>query len=325
MNDKKIKTDPKIRRWAGLFDFVNQKKGDDLVKKALRLERKSTFWSFFGLVPTKEENLQMAADTFIEAAHAYQLDENCLKQAAFAFMEASDLLEKIDALFIRVVDNLLQAVKCLKQVKEYKAAIICLWKAAETNQKHGRFGCAGNCFMEVAEILEQEDFEEEDQLDACYEAYFEAKKMYETEGNLPTKYNNCVIKIANLHLQTEKYSEAAACFNEVATKLTKHELGIFSAKEKFFMSFFCYMAANADVEFICNAIEKHKAIDKKFVPSVESRFIDQFFEVYKSGSADEFAKVCVKYDTLCPADPTLTKIWLQIKLNLKSKNNEESQ
>jgi tetratricopeptide (TPR) repeat protein len=309
--------DTKITRWAQLFNFENQKKGDDLVKKALKLERKSTFGSLFGFVPTKEENYQNAANFYIEAAHAYKLDENCLKQAAFAFMEAYALLETIDAPGTQVVKYCLEAVKCLREAKEYKSAIILLTASADKYQNYGLFGSAANCLMEVAEILEQEN-----KLDACHKSYLEAKKLYKTDGNLPAKCNNCVIKIANLHLQTNKYSEAASCFDEVATELTKHELGLFGAKKEFLMAFFCYMAANTNFEFICKEVDKHNALDKTFNSSIEYRFIDQFVEVYKTGDVDQFAEICAEYDSLFPATPTLTNIWLQIKSNLESKENK---
>jgi hypothetical protein len=197
-------------------------------------------------------------------------------------------------------------------------AITSLLSAEKYYVKNGRFYSAANCSMEVAELFEQEGNYEK-----SYNYYNIAKKCFQIDGNAPTKLNNCTVKIANLHLQTNKYSEAACCFCEVALELLKHELGSFGAGRHFVMCVFCYMAANLDNEFIENELEKFKDLDNRFRSSVESTFLDKFIKVYKKGDVDKFAQTCAEYDTKFPADPTLTNIWLQIKTNLESKQDKD--
>ena len=239
-----------------------------------RLEAEKTVQSTnFGLTSIfgfgKQQKFEDAADNFVKAGNAYKLDNNWIT-AAEMFVKAAHCHEQAESA-TDSVNDLVNAGNCYKKVDPAKAIAIYI-KVINKYNENGRFGQSAKYHQEIAEM-----FETEGNIENAVKHYNSSAELYMNE-NKPLSAQPCFLKIASLYAKAHDYIKASDIFEKIGRDSLQSRLGAFSAKNYFFQSLLCILAAGDNVASQ-SKIESYKAADHTFGSSRECGFIEKLAQV----------------------------------------------
>lgn len=208
--------------------------------------------------------------------------------------------------------NYVNAANCYKK-SNVPEACNSLKTAVEYFTDEGRFAMAAKHQKELAEIYESEmDWEQ------AMESYQVAADFYEGEGSTSAA-NGCLLKVAQIAAQLEKYEKAIEIYEQVAKNSLENNLLKWSVKEYYLKAGLCLLASGDGIG-AQNAIQRFKETDPTFSGQRECTFLQDITAAYEKRDVEEFTQAVVEYDSISKLDQWKTSILLRIKNSIK---NEE--
>lgn len=286
-----------------MADASNEAKGNDWFDKG---EKKIRSFSLFNNGSKYED----AGDMFIKAANLFKMSKNWEK-AALSFDRAADCNIKLGSKH-EAASNYVNASICVKKINVAES-IRYLKVAVELFTDEGRFSIAAKHQKEIAEMYEGElDYEN------SLQAYQSAAEFYDGEGS-SSSAGSCLLKVAQLSAQLEKYERAIELYEQVAKTSLENNLLKWSVKEYFLRAGLCHLCSG-DTVSARRAVEKYQEMDTSFSSQRECKFLEQLIADTENYDAEAFTAAVVDFDSVSKLDQWKTSILLRIKNSIKNED-----
>jgi len=280
----------------------NEGKAAGLLQEA---EKKLKAWSLF----SGNQKFEDAADLFTKAGNSYKLaKKNDL--AANAYIRSIDCYLKLGSKH-EAATAYINAAGCLRKVNPTEA-VNCLKKAIEFYTDEGRFAMAAKHMKDTAELFEQEaDFER------ALDAYQQSADLYEGANSSSTA-NSCLLKVAQLSAQLEKYSRAVELYEQVAAA-SMDGLTKWSVKDYLFKSALCHFCSG-DLVAAKRALDKYSDMDPSFTATREHKLLQEITKAMEEFDIEAFTNAVADFDSVSKLDTWKTTMLLRIKNSIKEED-----
>eukprot|EP00802_Teleaulax_amphioxeia_P019318 Tamp_19545.p1 GENE.Tamp_19545~~Tamp_19545.p1 ORF type:complete len:327 (+),score=99.40 Tamp_19545:112-981(+) len=278
---------------------------EELVAKAEKKLKGGLMTSLFGSGNKKEE----ASDLLTEAANKYKIVKkwdkcgNCHKRVAQIQLELNDKFAAAAS-----YQQAFQAYK--KDNGASETAIECLEQAIELHINNGRFTQAAKFHKEAGELFEA---------DLNYPLavkHFEKAGGYYKDEDQTSSANQCLLRVAVLSAELEKYDVAISVYEDVARSSLDVALLKWSVKDYFFQAGLCHLAAGDQVAFK-RALDSYQDQDVSFSDTRECKMLLQLGEAVEECDTEKLTDAVAEYDSMSKLDKWKTTILLRIKNALK--------
>jgi len=279
---------------------MGDSKGEEWLGKAER-KLKSANYSVCTSFSGRTEQFEDAADMFTRAGNSFKIDKKWDK-AGLAFTKAAEsYISKNE-----VAQSYLSAALCYKKIQNTKSAVHYIKQAIEFYTEEGRFSIAAKHQKEIAEL-----YEEGSDIENALAAYQTAADYYEAEGSTNTA-NSCLLKVALLSLQLERYDAAIEVYEKIAARSMNNSLLRWKVKSSYLCAGLCYLATG-DLVAAERAIEKYMDEDATFASQRECRFLQDITTASKEYDTEAFTKAVTEYDSISKFESWQTSILLKIR------------
>ncbi|XP_065833153.1 alpha-soluble NSF attachment protein-like isoform X1 [Oscarella lobularis] len=290
----------------------NEARGTDYIAQAeAKLKSASGFFGrMFGGTSKQEEAMEL----YGRAANAFKMAKKW-SAAGQAFSEAANIAERLQMKHDSAQSSV-DAANCYKKSESDKA-ITCLLHAIEIFTDMGRFSMAAKHHMAVAEIYETEHVD----IDQCIANYEQAADYYRGEES-NSAANKCLLKVAFLSAQQEKYERAIEIYEQVGASCLESQLLKYSAKDHFFRAALLHICVDAGVDGP-RALDKYTEMFPAFQDSREFKLLRKILDAIEEQSVDAFTDAVKEYDSISRLDQWYTGILLKIKKAMTAEEGEE--
>ncbi|KAJ3102614.1 hypothetical protein HDU97_000398 [Phlyctochytrium planicorne] len=279
-------------------------------KEALQLldqaEKKAKYTGWFGA-----NKLDEAADLYARAANAFKLAK-MWKEAGDSFLSQANVLLKMGEKD-EASSAYLNASKAFKKTHPLDA-INSLQQAVQLLTEKGRFSAAASNQKQIAEIYETDVGD----LEKAMVAFETAAEWYSGEDS-NAQADACLLKVATFAAQLQRYEDAIAKFELVASHSVDNKLTKWSVRDYLFKSGLCILALG-DFVRASTSFERYKQMDITFESTREYAFLKGLLEAVEAGDVEAFTGLVVDFDRLTKLDSWKTTLLLTIK---KSINEED--
>ncbi|KAJ2162756.1 vesicular-fusion protein S17 [Coemansia sp. RSA 552] len=245
-----------------------------------------------------------AGDLYEQASNQFKLSRQ-MYEAGEAMLKAAQMSlklgEKDDA-----AQRFLSAAKAFRRSRP-EQAVEALSQAVALLSERGRFRTAASHEKDIAKICEEELSDP----DRAMKAYELAAEWYGTEDS-PALANSCLLKVASLAAQLEKYGRATDIFESIAEGSVDNQLTKWSVKDYFLKAALCRLAIPDDVG-TANALERYKDLDPGFQATRECKFLEELVDAIKKSDLQAFTDHVASYDNISQLDNWKTTLLLRIK------------
>jgi alpha-soluble NSF attachment protein len=283
-----------------------------LLQKAEKsLQSASGGFSFFG---GREDKYQAAADTFIEAANAFRMQNQAI-EAGKAFERAAqiqtqNLKEPDDA-----ANTLTDAYKAYRN-EDPVAAARCLSVAIDRYCAKGNFRRAASHKENLGELYETKILD----MKSALQSYEAAAGWYEGDG-ASALANKLWLKVADVAALEGDYYKAIGNYEKVAEQSINNNLMRYSVKEYFLKAGICHLATG-DLVTVQRALERYRDMDPTFAGQREHRLLTDLYEAIEAKSQDQFTDKLFQYDQVSKLDKWKTTILLKVKSQIEEAEDE---
>jgi len=285
-----------------------EKKAGELVKLA---ERKAKSWvNIFGSGDKWEE----AGELYEKAAALYIFQKEYL-QSAESLLKYAECCEKTGSQHLSASAHRKAATSFLKCTpKLTERALRSLKYALDYHISENRFTMAAQIEEEIAELHAKNE-----NIPTACEHFSNAARYFETESQ-EAHASKCWVRMAELWAEDQNYPVAAQLFEDVAnmTLNSKFQLG---AKQYFFKSVLCYLAANYQQErifMVTNKLEEFNNLDPNFCDSREANFLCSVCATIEEKNSQELKNLVREYNSLKKFDWWMQTIFLAVFNHLES-------
>eukprot|EP01105_Mastigella_eilhardi_P005846 TRINITY_DN17548_c0_g1_i1.p1 TRINITY_DN17548_c0_g1~~TRINITY_DN17548_c0_g1_i1.p1 ORF type:complete len:356 (-),score=105.39 TRINITY_DN17548_c0_g1_i1:61-999(-) len=280
--------------------------GGDAKARDLLLQAEKKMKSWFG----GDQKFEEAADMFAKAGNLYKVSKN-MNDAGHAYCRAAECQLKLKSNH-DAANHYVSAAGCLKKTNVAEAAN-CLRLAIDLLVDAGKFGIAARHQQELAELYEQDN-----DLENAMLSYERAADFFEGD-NAISRANPCLLKVASHAAQLEKYDDAIALFEKVATTCLDSNLLKWGAKDHFFRAGLCHFA-KGDTVGARRAIQNYQNQDVSFGSQRECKFLLQIADAFESYDLDAFTNAVVEFDAITKLDPWKTTVLMRIKTRMREES-----
>ncbi|PIA17784.1 TPR-like protein [Coemansia reversa NRRL 1564] len=246
-----------------------------------------------------------------EAGELYEQASNQFKLAR-QMREAGDAMLKAAQMSLKLgegddaAQRFISASKAFKKTHP-KQAVDALSQAVVLLTERGRFHAAASHQKEVAKVCE----EELSDLKRAIDAYQLAADWYMSEDSSALA-NGCLLKVASLSAQLEKYDRAIEIFETIAEGSLDNQLTKWSVKDYFLKAALCRLAIPDDIG-AAEALAHYQDLDPTFSGSRECSFLAEIVSDAKKNDLQAFTDHVASYDRLSKLDNWKTTLLLRIK------------
>jgi len=265
-------------------------------------------FSWFGSGATKYED---ASESYIKAANIYKMAKKW-DAAGTAYINAAECLVKAQSKH-EAATNYINASNSLKKTN-ITESIKALKTAIELFTDEGRFSIAAKHQKDLAELYETEAQD----LQSAMDSYQTAADYFEGE-NSTSSANACLLKVAQLAAQVEKYDKAIELYEQVARQSIDNNLLKWSVKEYFMKAGLCHLCSQ-DIISCKRALEKYQEMDCTFSSQRECKFLKDIIAAYENYDVEAFTQAVVEFDSISKLDAWKTSVLLRIKNSIKSED-----
>jgi len=269
-----------------------------LVKKA----EKNARGSFMGGAKYEE-----AAELFTKAGNTFKISKQWDK-AGDAFVRAAECYLKLKDVNYEAAQNYINAVLCYKKTN-VTVAVQCMRRGIEIFKDEGKFSTAAKYQKDLGELFEGQP-DPENALDA----YQASADLYES-SDAPKSASPCLLKVAQLSAQLERYDKAAELYERMATEAIDNNLQRYSVKDYLLRAGLCRLVT--DVVATERALEEYASMDATFASQREYTFLTKLVTSIKNYDEEAFSEAALQYDEISKLDSWKTSILLKIKKQIK--------
>eukprot|EP00188_Purpureofilum_apyrenoidigerum_P002573 Plantae.Rhodophyta-Purpureofilum_apyrenoidigerum.ctg26400.p1 GENE.Plantae.Rhodophyta-Purpureofilum_apyrenoidigerum.ctg26400~~Plantae.Rhodophyta-Purpureofilum_apyrenoidigerum.ctg26400.p1 ORF type:complete len:328 (+),score=91.13 Plantae.Rhodophyta-Purpureofilum_apyrenoidigerum.ctg26400:82-984(+) len=274
-------------------------------------EKSGWFKSMMGLAD--DNKFEEAAQMFVKAGNTYKLGKNW-KKAGETFVRAAECFEKSSNGMYDAASKYADAAKAFKN-GHTQEALRAMSSAISIYENLGRFQQCAKLNKEMAEIYESNEDTEK-----AIDRYTKAADFWDGE-DAKSNANTCRVKIAELSALAKNYDLAIELFENVASAALESGLLKYGAKEHLLRAGMCRLCLGDDVG-AKRAMDKYTGMDPSFADSREFKLLNGITQAVEDGDAEAFTDAAYEFDSIATLDPWKTKILLQIKKGLQSKEED---
>jgi len=268
--------------------------------------RKKCQASFMGFVSPKFDE---AGELYTQAANAFKLNKQFVDSAR-AFTESAECFLKCGSKH-DAATALINACNMYRKEPNKTEAVHCLERAAAIYAEDGRFTMAAKHFKEIGELLEKDGDQEH-----AIDAYQRSADLYEGE-NQQSSANQCLLQVALLSAQLQRYDKAIAVYDQVATGCLDNTLIRFSFRDYAFRALLCHLA-NSDLVSVHRALDKYRGMDNSFASSREAKLIDDLCRAVEAYDTEAFTNAVAEFDSITRLDDWKSSLLLRSKDSIKA-------
>jgi len=209
--------------------------------------------------------------------------------------------------------NFVAAANCYRK-KDSKEAISYLQKAIDIYLDMGRFSMVAKHHQIIAELYEAKDGD----LDKAMKHYEMAAEYFKGEDS-NSSAKKCMLKIAEISAQFEKYETAIQIYDQVALEALESRLLKYGAKDYFFRASICHLGI--DVINADKAVKRYIDQYPAFGDSREAKLIQMLCKSIEDQDLECFEDTVKKYDSLCRLDKWFHNILQKVKEHIPDEIN----
>ncbi|KAI9332418.1 soluble NSF attachment protein [Pilaira anomala] len=282
----------------------SEQQARDLIAQA---QKKLKSWSFFGPSNKSED----AAELYEKAGNMFKLAQQW-NNAGDAFIEAAKLYEKGGSAKFEGSRAYENAAKSYKR-NDPAAAVSALREAVVLDQEGGNFRSAARHYQDIGELCESAEL---DRPQEAYEAYEKAAELYNADDS-PALSNKCLLKVAQIAADLEKYDVAIEKYEKVAAAAIDDPLLKWSLKEYCFKAGLCHLCTG-DMVKASQALKNYCNMDMAFESTREYTLLKGVIDCIDQGDIDHFTQLVYDYDKLTRLDAWKTAVLLKVKKSMDS-------
>jgi len=257
-----------------------------------------------------------AAEMYKKAANLFKKGKNW-EEAAIAFVKGADCYLQLQSKH-DVATNYIEAAGCYKKTDKINDAVKCLKIGTEYYTDEGRFSTAAKYQKEIAEI-----YENAAEFETSIENYQIAADYYEGDGSSTTHANNCLLKVAQLSAQLERYDKATEIYEKLAMSSVDHPMLKWNVRDYLFRAGLCEIC-KLDVVAMKKAIEKYQQIDHSFEQQREFKFLEKLIESFEEMDINKMNDAVSDFDSISgKLEPWKTTLLVRIKKSIEKKETED--
>lgn len=268
-------------------------------------------FSFFG---GREEKYQTAADSFIEAANAFKM-QNQMLEAGQTFEKAAEIQTKNLQEPDDAANTLTDAFKAYRKVDAASAAR-CLSVAIDRYCAKGNFRRAAGQKEQLAVLYEEELGDAKSAL----EAYEAAAGWYEGD-NANALANKLWLKVADTAAIDGDYYKAIEQYEKVAQQSINNNLMRYSVKDYLLKAGICHLATG-DLVASQRALERYRQMDPQFAGQREYMLLTDLTEAVEAKSQEQFTDKLFQFDQINKLDAWKTTILVRVKNSIEEADDE---
>mmetsp|Transcript_27169 Transcript_27169/g.31337 ORF Transcript_27169/g.31337 Transcript_27169/m.31337 type:complete len:282 (-) Transcript_27169:56-901(-) len=250
---------------------------------------------------------------YLKAAAQYKLDKN-YERAGESFMRAGDCATKLKN-SAEACQAYTDAATAYKKTDLKKASVM-LQIAIQINLESNRLQSAARLEKDFADALEGDN-----QLEEAVEHYRKALQYFEAEDQAVSA-NTCLVKIANIKGQMDKFEECIELYEELGNKAVNGPLK-HQAKEFFTRAMLCRMALvendnRTEKSAECaEALDTYETIDMYLRNTREAEFLHMCVEAVESQDVEKMELAVSLLAELRMLDDWKTHVLLIVKKNME--------
>lgn len=253
-----------------------------------------------------------ACEFYQKAGNAYKVAKKW-QEAGDVFAKCVDLQNKLSSPH-EAATFAVEAANCHAKVNPHEA--ISFYRSAISQYcEIGRFGSAAKLTKQIAET-----FERDGNMEEAVENYRQASDYFIGE-NQKSQSNQCLLKVAELSAQMERYEAAIDIYEGVAGSCLESNLLRFNAKGYYFQAALLILCTG-DYVRMTNRLESWKDLDYTFGASRECKFLEDVTKACEEYDADSFTDAVFNYDSVSKLDAWKTTMLLRVKNSIAETGEE---
>lgn len=284
----------------------NEEKARQLLAEA---NKKLGPWVFGGIF-TGSSKTEEALETMKRAANHFKMAKN--------WTEAGKTFSKIGSHHSwrrnkhEAATNYIAAANCYRK-NDAVEAIASFQKAIDIYLDMGRFAIVARTHQTIAEIYEaQTDF------DRGMKHYELAADFFKGEDS-NSSAKKCMVKVAELSAQFEKYETAIGIYEQVAYDALESPLLKYGAKDYYFRASICHLAIDAlNAKHALNRYIDHYPA---FEDSREAKLVRILCQHIEQQDLDLFDQALQQYQSVLRLDPWFVNILNKVKAHIPDEND----
>lgn len=254
-------------------DYINSRKADNYVSKAVKTQNKSQ--SHFCWFPSDHDNKKIVS-WYIKGAEYYRISKK-YGLAAKYFLEAAAINDD----FYEAIKNINEASGCYHYMNDMESVYGCYYKIIQLLVSENKLLDACNYCFELALIYEDNN-EYTRAFDVCYLGYkYSVNELQQQK---------CLIKCAILSITVENYKKAAELYEKVVISTVNSYTLKFSHYKYILDAVFCHIIMDQYEE--CKYfLQQCASVDTDFLDSKEYRIIIKIFRYVRTGNVRSFNRL----------------------------------